>query len=73
MFPRGYGVPERLKSPVYVETGTIDVSKKGPENFFGDISIIPVKIKKLVSAVFKRPGPKSFAFCRLILAPEADS
>ena len=62
MFPRGYGVPERLESPVYVETGTIDVSEKGSENFFRDLSVIPIKIKKLVCAVFKRSGPKSFAF-----------
>lgn len=44
MFPRYYGVPERLKSPIDVETGTIDVFKKGTENFFGDIGIIPVKV-----------------------------
>lgn len=69
MFPRYYGVPERLKSPIDVETGTIDVFKKGTKNFFGDIGIIPVKVQKLVGAVFKRSGPKSFAFVYVDFGP----
>ena len=62
VFPCGDSISEGLELPVNVQMGTVDTAKKCPQDFFRNIGVVPVEIKKLISTVFKRSRPASFTF-----------
>ena len=62
VFPCGDSISEGLELPVNVQMGTVDTAKKCPQDFFRNIGVAPVEIKKLISTVFKRSRPASFTF-----------
>ena len=62
VFPCGDSISEGLELPVNVQMGTVDNAKKCPQDFFRNIGVVPVEIKKLISTVFKRSRPASFTF-----------
>ena len=62
VFPCGDSISEGLELPVNVKMGTVDIAKKGPQDFFRNLGVVPVEIKKLISTVFKESRPVSFTF-----------